>query len=182
MEMKKIRLSGILIFALLLLSLPAAAAPAAAPLKLGYADLQKALNESQAGIKAKDKLQEEAQQLEKDINAKQATLKKMKEDIDKMASVWNKDTLDAKQAELKAKGQEFQKQFMEYGDKLNKKKQAMEEDIIKGLRDTLEEVAKKEGYTYVFERSVGGILYAPDEDDLTPAVIKLYDERYKAGK
>ena len=176
--MKKLTISWILLLAIMLFSLPASAAG----LKLGYANLQQALNECVAGQKAKDTLQKEAQKLEEELNVKQESLKKMKDELDKKSAVWNKETRDAKELDFKARSQDFQKQFMEYGEKLNKKKQDVEADIIKGLRDTVEELAKKKGYTYVFERSVGGILYAPAEDDLTPEVIKMYDKSYKAGK
>ncbi|MFQ5735647.1 MAG: OmpH family outer membrane protein [Thermodesulfobacteriota bacterium] len=175
--MKKLRISGIVILALLLLSVSAGAAE----VKIGYANLQRALNECDAGLKAKDTLQQEAQGLEAELNAKQEALKKMKQEIDKKSSVWNKETKAAKEAAFKARSQEFQKQFMEYGDKLNKRKQEVEADIIKALRDTVEEVAKKKGYTYVFERSVGGLLYAPPENDLTPEVIKVYNEHFKSS-
>ncbi|MDP2688956.1 MAG: OmpH family outer membrane protein [Deltaproteobacteria bacterium] len=176
--MKKLKISAILFLAVMLFSMPAAAAT----LKIGYANLQKALNECDAGEKAKETLQEEAQKLEEELNSKQESLKKMKEEIDKKSSVWNKETKEAKEQDFKVKSQEFQKQFMEYGEKLNKRKQEIEAEIIKGLRDTVEEIAKKKGYTYVFERSVGGLLYAPAEDDLTPEVIKAYNKSFKAGK
>ncbi|GMR05213.1 MAG: hypothetical protein BMS9Abin24_005 [Thermodesulfobacteriota bacterium] len=176
--MKKTSISGILILAILLFSLPAGAAG----LKLGYANLQRALNESLAGQEAKQILQKEAQKLEDALNVKQESLKKMKEEIDKKSAIWNQETRDAKERDFQARSQEFQKQFMKYGEDLNKKKQEVESDIIKALRDTVEALAKKEGYTYIFERSVGGILYAPAQDDITPKVIKMYDKSFKAGK
>ena len=178
MEMKKLKISGILMFAVLLFSLPAGAAG----LKLGYANLQQALNECEAGKKAKDTLQQEAQKLEDELGVKQEALKKMKEELDKKSAIWNQETREAKELDLKVRSQEFQKQFMEYGENLNKKKQEVEAKIISGLRDAVEELAKKNGYSYVFERSVGGILYAPAEGDLTPEVIKMYDKSFKAGK
>ena len=69
---------------------------------------------------------------------------------------------------------------MDYGEELNKKKQATEARIIGELRDVVEEIAKKKKYTYIFERSVGGLLYAPEDADLTDEVIELYDKKFKA--
>lgn len=176
--MKNLRLYGTLLIVFMLFALPAAAAG----LKIGHADLQKALNDCEAGKNAKATLQEEAKRLEGELNAKQEDLKKMKQEIDKKGSIWNKETREAKEMDFKVKSQQFQKQFMEYGEKLNKKKQDLESNIIKSLRDIVADIAKQQGYTYVFERSVGGILYAPDGDDLTPAVIKDYDKRYREKK
>ena len=174
--MKTIKATGLLFLALLFLVAPAGAAE----LKIAYANLQKALNECEAGVKAKDTLKEEAKKLEDELNAKQEELKKLRVEIDK--KVWNKDTKDAKEADFKTKTQEFQKKYMEYGEQLNKKKQDTESDIIDELRGVVEEIAQKKGYTYVFERSVGGLLVAPASDDLTDEVIKVYNKEYRNGK
>lgn len=151
----------------------------AAELKLGYANLQKALNECEAGKKAKEDIKDEAEKLEGELNKEQESLKKLKDELDKKGSVWNKETRDAREKEFKARTAEFQKKFMEYGEQLNKKKQDTESRIIADLRDIVEEIAKKKGMTMVFEKSVGGILYAPKELDLTDEVIKTYNSRKK---
>lgn len=176
--MKTIKAAVLLFLALLIFAAPATAAE----LKLAYANLQKALNECEAGIKAKDTLKDEAKKLEDELNVKQEELKKLKEEIDKKGNVWNKDTKEAKDRDFKNKTQEFQKKYMEYGEQLNKKKQDTESDIIDELRATVEDIAQKKGYTYVFERSVGGLLVAPPSDDLTDEVIKAYNKQFRAKK
>lgn len=153
---------------------------AAAEVKIGYANLQRALNECVAGVKAKEALKEEAKKLEDVLNAKQEELKKLKDEITKKGSLWNKETREQKEQELNAKAQDFQRQYMQYNDDLNKKKVSTEAQIIEDLKSVVDEVAKKKGYTYVFEKSVGGLLYAPADTDLTDEVIKVYDKRQKA--
>ncbi|MBI5468489.1 MAG: OmpH family outer membrane protein [Deltaproteobacteria bacterium] len=176
--MRTIKAAGLLFLALLIFAAPAGAAE----LKIAYANLQKALNESEAGLKAKDTLKDEAKKLEDELNVKQEEIKKLKAEIDKKGSVWNKETKDAREADFKNKTQEFQKKYMEYGEQLNKKKQETESDIIDELRAVVEEIAQKKGYTYVFERSVGGLLVAPASDDLTDEVIKVYNKEFRARK
>lgn len=162
-----------IIFFMLLISGQAVSAE----LKIGYANLQKALNECEAGIKAKDDLKAEAQKLEDELGKEQEALKKLKDEIDKKAGVWNKETRDSKEKDFKARTADFQKKFMDYGEQLNKRKQETEARIIENLRDVVEEVAKKKGMTFVFERSVGGLLYAPKEHDITDEVIKLFNKK-----
>lgn len=162
-------------------ALMAFARPAAsAEIKIGYANLQRALNECTAGVKAKESLKEEAKKLEDELNVKQEELKKLKDEITKKGSLWNKETREQKEQELNAKAQDFQRQYMQYNDELNKKKVSTEAQIIEELKSVIEEVAKKKGYTYVFEKSVGGLLYAPADTDLTDEVIKTYNKRQKA--
>jgi len=145
--------------------------------KIGYADLQKALNRSDAGVSAKEELKVEATKLEKELNAEQEKIKKLKQEIDKKRKVWKKNTLIAKEKAFNARAKAFQQKFVQYNDSLNKKKVEKEAEIIKELRDVVRELAKKRGYTYVFEKSAGGILYGPVEDDLTDDVIKLFNLR-----
>lgn len=153
-----------------------------AEIKIGYANLQKALNECEAGIKAKETLQTEADKLEAELDQKQEDLKKMKDEIDKKAGVWNKETRDAKEKEFRGKSQDFQKLYMEYGEELNKKKQQTENEIISDLKVVLEDIAKKKNYTFIFEKSAGGILYGPEDADLTNEVIKAYNKKFKEKK
>lgn len=152
----------------------------AAELKIGYANLQKALNECDAGVKAKEDLKAEAQKLEDELNKEQETLKKLKDELDKKSAVWNKETKDSKERDFRARTADFQKKFTEYGEKLNNRKQETEANIIEELRDVVEEIAKKKGMSFVFERSVGGLLYAPKDYDITDEVIKAYNK--KSGK
>ncbi len=173
--MKKTKLVLPALLALLIFTVPANGAK----LKIGYANLQKALNESAAGIEAKEVLKEEAEKLEDALNEKQIELKKLKEEIDKKGKVWNKDTLETKEQNLMDRSQDFQQQFMESNEKLNKLKINKEAEIIKELTDLVEEIAQKEGYSYVFERSVGGLIYALPETDLTDTVIELHNKRYR---
>lgn len=176
--MRMTRILGAFIIAIALF----AAGPAlAAEAKFGYANLQRALNECDAGMKAKDDLKAEAEKLELELNKEQESLKKLKDEIDMKAAVWNKETKDAKEKEFRTRSAEFQKRFMEYGEELNSRKQETESRIIDELRVIVEEIAKKKGMTFVFERSVGGILYAPKDLDITDEVIKTHNGR-KAKK
>ncbi|MBI5971076.1 MAG: OmpH family outer membrane protein [Deltaproteobacteria bacterium] len=158
----------------------AAAGAHAAEIKIAHANLQRALNECEAGKKAKDILAEEAKKYADLLDAKQEDLKKLKEEIDKKSNVWSKEAKEAKETEFMQRSQEFERLYEEYGKQLNDKKLQREDEIINGLRKTVDEIAKKKGYTYVFERSVGGLLYAPETDDITDEVIKQHNKKFKA--
>jgi len=171
MKMRKLKILAPVLFLLLAFTLPASAGG----IKIGYADLQKALNRSDAGVNAKETLKAEAAKLEKELNVEQASIKKLKQEIDKKKHVWKKNTLKAKEKAFNVRAKAFQKKFVKYNDTLNKKKVAKEAEIIKELRDIVKELAKKKGYTYVFEKSGGAILYGPVSGDLTDDVIKAFN-------
>src|SRR3972149_6061440 len=173
--MKRLGSMVLAVFALLLLAAPAAPAEQ----KIAYANLQRALNECDAGNRAKESLKDEAKKLEDELDAEQGDLKKIKEDIDKKKTVWNPETLKSKEEEFRTRSEEFQRKFMEYNDRLNEKKIEKEAKIIEELRDVVGEIARKKGYSYVFEISAGGIIYSPPEADLTDEVIKGHNEKFK---
>ncbi len=177
--LKRLSQVSLSILILLALALPAASATQ----KIGYANLQKALNNCDAGKQAKVNLQKNAKRLEANLNARQEELKKMKTDIESKRAIWNKETLNAKEQLFVDKSKEFEKQFRAYNDELNQKKQAEEGAIIEEFSKIVEELAKQRGYTYVIERSIGGLLYAAPEGDLTDDVIRIHNKRYqKRGK
>lgn len=142
-----------------------------------FADLQRALNESDAGAKATERLQNEAKGKEAELEAQQMELQTLKKDLDEKRSIWNEETLKAKIGEFQAKSKLLQDQFVKFSEELTQKKQETEMDIIEGLRQIVEEVAKEKGYTYVFEASLGGILYSPENSDITDQIITAYNKR-----
>ncbi|MBI5286682.1 MAG: OmpH family outer membrane protein [Deltaproteobacteria bacterium] len=154
----------------------------AAEVKIAYVNLQKALNESHAGKDAKDNMAEEIKKRQEQVDARQEELKKLKEEIDKKGAIWSKEVREQKEKEFQARSQDFQRFFLQSEDELRKKEQEKVREIIKELQEVVKELAKKKGYTYVFEKTEGGVIYSPDDMDLTDEVIKIYNGRYKKEK
>jgi Skp family chaperone for outer membrane proteins len=50
------------------------------------------------------------------------------------------------------------------------------------LEVVVREIAKKKGYSFIFEKMEGGILYGPEADDLTEEVVRKYDKKYSDSK
>lgn len=154
----------------------------AAEIKIAYVNLQKALNESQPGKDAKEDMAGEIKKRQDEVNARQEELKKLKEEIEKKGAIWSKEIREQKEREFQAKSQDFQRYFLQSEDELRKKEQEKVREIIKELQGIVKELAKKKGYTYVFEKTEGGVIYGPDEMDLTDEVIKIYNSQYKKEK
>jgi outer membrane protein len=175
--MKKIIIALSMILAFTFTALPDVAE--AKDLKIVHANLQRALNESDAGKKAKSELEEETKALEKELNAEQEQLKKMKDEIESKRAVWNKQTVKEKEEEFIEEGRAFQKRFMQYRDDITKKLQQREAAIIEDLKKVVDAIAEKEGYDFIFESSLGGLVYAPDSTDITDDIIDAYNKSKK---
>jgi len=54
--------------------------------------------------------------------------------------------------------------------KLNKKKETLYKPILDLADKAIKEVAKENGFTYIFDSSVGAIIFADESDDILPLV------------
>lgn len=157
------------------LSLLLAASFAQAESKIGFVDMQKAIQTTAAGKKAKAELEGEFNKKKKDLEKKEADLKKMGEDLEKKKSVLSEEALGKKQAE-------FQEEMLKYRDvvgksqvEIQKKERDLTAPILEKMRKVIAKIAKDKGLTMVLENSQM-VLYAVPEADMTDEVIKAFDK------
>ena len=162
------------------LAIALSGAAMAAEVKLGYVNLQRALNECSAGKEAVVELEAETKKRQEQVDIKQEELKKLNEEIEKKRAVWSEDMREQKQKELQAKMQEFQRFYLQSNDDIKKREQEKKTVIIKDLIELAKPLAKEKGYTFIFETQ--GLIYGPPDADLTNDLIKVYDDEYKKGK
>ncbi|MBI5874263.1 MAG: OmpH family outer membrane protein [Deltaproteobacteria bacterium] len=174
--MKKLRIGIMAIIVAVIFS----GAAMAAEVKIGYINLQKALNDCLAGKEAITELEAETKKRQEQVDAKQEELKKLNEEVDKKKAVWSEDMREQKQKELQAKMQEFQRFYLQSNDDLKRREQEKKTVIIKDLIELAKPMAKEKGYTFLFE--LQGLIYGPPEADLTADLIKVYDAEHKKEK
>lgn len=147
----------------------------AADAKIGFVDMQKAIQSTAAGKKAKSELEGEFNKKKKELEKKEADLKKMGEDLERKKSVLSEEVLSKKQAE-------FQEEMMKYRDvvgksqlEIQKKERDLTAPILDKMKKTIEKVAKEKGYSMILENSQM-VLFATADADLTDEVIKAYEK------
>jgi len=150
-----------------------------AGIKLGYVDLQKALNECIAGKEAKEKLKKEIQQKQEQIQQKEKTIQALKAEIEAKQAVLSEEALQKKQDELDRLMRDYKRFVQDANEELKRKEAQYTNQILKDLREIVVEFGKKHGYTIIFERVPGVLLYVDDTLDLTEKIIKIYDQKYK---
>ncbi|MBI5327077.1 MAG: OmpH family outer membrane protein [Deltaproteobacteria bacterium] len=124
----------------------------AAELKIGYINLQRALNDSLAGKAAFAELEAETQKRQEKVDVKQEEIKKLNEEVEKKRVVWSEDMKEQKHKELQARMQEFQRFY---------------------LHD--------KGYSFIFE-SQGLIYGPPDADSTNELIKIYDDDYKKRKK
>ena len=149
--------------------------PAFAEVKIGYVDMQKAIQETAAGKKAKKELEDEFNKKKKDLEKKEADIKKMHEDFEKRSMAMNEDARQKKQTEIRSEMGKYQENAGKAQMEIQKKERDLTQPIVTKLRSLMEEIAKKEDYTVILEKSENAVLWAKKEIDLTDRLIKAYD-------
>lgn len=153
-----------------------AASAFAAEGKIGYVDVQKALETTAAGKKAKESLNVEFGKRKKELDKKKSDIEKMNQDLEKKKSVLSEEVMGKKQMELQEEMMKFQKTVAENQMELQKKEKELLEPIVDKMRKIIEKVAQEKGFSLVLDRNAQAILYMQKENDVTEAVIAAFDK------
>jgi len=148
--------------------------------KFGYVDLQRALNESEAGKKAKEAFKVQVDKL-------QAQLKKQKDEIDNLKDQLEKKSLVMKEEErgnleedYRKKLRDFERNYKDSQADLQKKDNELTGAIIHDLQEVIRSYGERENYTLILEGGSTALLYGAKNADLTDAIIHEYDGGHPA--
>ena len=144
-------------------------------IKIGLVDIQRAINECQAGKDAKKNLTKEAEKFQKLIQDKQKELQTLKESLEKQSMMLSQEAKANKEKEYQAKLRDFQRWGQDSQNEINAKRVEMERNISISLQKVIKKVGEEEGYTLVLEKNETIVLYGSKANDITDRVIKAFD-------
>lgn len=152
----------------------------AADPKLGYVDLQRALEEIEEGKAAKAQLKKDFDEKQKQLDQRTDEVKRLDTDFQKQALVMAPDAKAAKAAELDRKKVEVQQFFVALQQDLADRNREATRGIIDKMMAMVRELAEAEGFTMVLDRNT--VLYAPPSLDVTNELVRKYNARFGTGK
>ncbi len=155
------------------------AAGARADMKLGYVDLQRALNESDAGKSAKERFKVQVDRLQVDLKKKKDALDSMKEQLEKKASVMKPEEARNLESDYQKKLRDFERAYKDSQGELQQKDNELTVELLKELQVVIEEFGKEQGYSIILEQSSSSVLYGSPDLDLTEQIIARYNARKK---
>ena len=162
--------------ALAFVLLPVLAAGARAQqLKIGYVDLQRALNESDAGKKAKERFKTQVDKLQGDLKKQKDQLDSLKEQIEKKSSVMKEEESGNLQKDYEKKLRDFDRNYKDSQAELQQKDNELTVELLKQLQVVIEGFGKENGYSIILEQSSSSVLYGAPELDLTEQIIARYN-------
>ncbi|WP_242346170.1 OmpH family outer membrane protein [Anaeromyxobacter terrae] len=163
------------------LALLAATAAHAAEPKIGFVDLQRALNEIDEGKAAKATLKHDFDEKQKQLDAKKVEFDKLRQDFEKQAVVMAEQARRDKAAELDRKANDLQQFWGQLQKDLSEREREVTRGIFDKMANITREIAEADGFTMVLERSDSGIVFALPALDLTNELIRKYNARFPGG-
>jgi outer membrane protein len=146
--------------------------------KIGYVDLQKVLNLSNAGKAAKLQLSEKVKKYQDEINKKQEELKKLKDALEKQGSYLSEKAKADKEKEYQQSLKEFQRLTKDAQEELQAKDEELTKHILGDIEKVVQDYGRKSDYTVIFIRNES-MIYANEKADLTDVILKAYDSSSK---
>lgn len=155
---------------------------ALAELKLGYIDsevLKERLPEFKAAQRKLDQLR---QDFERDAKDREVKLMKLQEDFRKQELLMSEARKTEMQADFDDKVrqlQEFTQQKFGPEGELMKKNVELSSPIFEKINETLQEMAKEDGYDFIFDAASPGtgLVFAQEEYDLTEKLLEKLKEK-----
>ena len=143
--------------------------------KIGYVDLQRALNESNSGKKAKAEFKTKVDGLEKQLKAKKDEIDRLKTQLEKQSVVLSDIERRKLEGEFQHKQLDLKRRFEDSQVELQKKDAELTGKILKGLQKIVKVIGDERGYDLVLELGASPVLYYKKGDDLTEEVLQKYN-------
>lgn len=173
--MKSLRFS----FFIVLLSFFASVATSfGAELKVATFNIQQIIEKSKVGSEARRAMEAKKAELEPKFKGDQEALKAQADEIEKKASAWSDEVKAGKERDYQKKMREYQLKVEDAQFEMKQMEKKVLEPIFKELQTVINEIAKADGLSLVFEKSrSNGLLYSAESLDISDKISKALDAK-----
>lgn len=148
--------------------------------KLGYVDIQKALNICLAGKDAAEKLNKELEKAKTKYESQAEELKREKDTLERQGPLLEEMVLQDKMRDFRAKYREWERFRQDTENDIKQQHNQMVDKISKEIIDIADQMGKEYGYTLIVERSL--VPYIDPSLDITEEVTKRHDAQFSKKK
>ena len=149
-------------------------APAFAQSKVAVVDTQRAVMETEDGLRAQATLKKMFDSRQRELDKKQEELLKERDDIEKQRSVLSQSALAKRVDKWQREMMQLQTMFVEYNKELQKKQGEITQPIFQKAMALIRRVASQEGFDVVVDKKA--VPYVRSDLDLTDKVISMYNQ------
>lgn len=144
-------------------------------LKFGVFDLQKVMNDSQSVKNYRKRYQDTLDEKKKPLVQKEEEARILKEKLDQGKFTPQERT--AKEDEFAQRIKELRRLKEDLDSDVAQMDRWLKGQVFKDLDAILKDLARKEGYTIIFEKNTAGIAYYSGSIDVTDKILSLYNKK-----
>jgi outer membrane protein len=144
-----------------------------AEMRVAVVDVQRAVMQTEDGLRAQANLKKLFDSRQQELNAKQTQMQKEKDEIEKQSRVISKEALAARADAWQKKMMELQQVFMEYNKELEKKQKEITDPIFEKVMGIVKRLATTENFDLVIDKNT--VAYVRTDLDLTDRCIQIYN-------
>ena len=140
-------------------------------MKVGVVDVQRAVSQTEDGLRAQATLKKLFDNRQQELNRKQVELAKQREEIEKQAKVISKEALQRRLDDWQKQMMVLQQTFAEYNKELEKKQKDLTDPIVERVYGTVKRLANTDGFDIIVDKVAAP--YVRSDLDLTDRVIQM---------
>ncbi len=156
-----------------------ASSMASAQMRVAVVDTQRAVMETEDGLRAQATLKKLFDKRQRELDQKQKDLQKEREEIEKNRAQMNNEAMAKRVENWQREMAQVQAVFVEYNKELQQKQNELTSPIVQKTVGIIRRLATQEGYDLVLERQAA--TYFRSDLDLTDKVITLYNRGESAA-
>ena len=142
--------------------------------KVAVVDTQRAVMETEDGLRAQATLKKMFDNRQRELDKKQNDLQKERDDIEKQRDVLSKTALAKRVEKWQRDMIQLQTVFVEYNKELQKKQGELTQPIFQKAMGIIRRLATQEGYDLVVDKQA--VPYSRSDLDLTDRIITMYNQ------
>src|SRR5262245_34144772 len=150
-------------------------ARAGGEMRVAVVDMQRALNECDAGKKAKDQVKAKFERSQESLKKQREDLDRMKEDYDRRALVLKEEERRNLEKDLEGRTLEFRRKYEDFQRDLKRTDAELTSSIVEELYGIVRDYGQRNNYSLVLEASSGALLYNDKAVDITDEIVKLHN-------
>ena len=141
------------------------------PLKIGYVDMQRALNQCTAGKEAKKIITGEVEKVHKSLEDRKKELDRLREDLEKRGAVMNETLRREKEKEYQSKLRDVQRIQRDFEEDIRRRDRELTDRVLRDLARIVHKIGEEGKYSVILEGNQPSIVYISKGLDLTEEVI-----------
>lgn len=161
----------------------AATTQAADTIRVAVIDQQAVVERTVTGKRALDTLKEFSMSRQRILAADNEEMQGLEKDLRESVPTLSEAAKREKQERFRTKYEGYQRRLQDFQREIQAKQKELDNEYQKKIKEVASDVAQKQGFTAVLDRgsdtTLKIVIYAQPAIDLTDAVVKEFDRRYK---